>query len=585
MTLSHGSHPASAIPGDSAVSRRTAMRLSIAGLLAAATGGATAPGCSGGQHRRAPGSFAYLSRGDIITLDLNQMSYQQDFRITYAMRQGLYAYDQVTGDARPALAASIEQSADKKTWRFTLRPDGRWSNGDAVTAHDFAFSWRLMLTSPSQYGYLLHYVRNARAYEQSHLDKKPLGDDTLGFRAIDDRTLEMELDNPLPFLPDLLAFPPFYPRHEPSMRPHRQADGSYDAKYTRPGLVVLNGAYVFESWEPGKRLLLSRNLRYWDAANVRSDTIELLINPDSQSALVQYKRGMIDWISDVPPEPAIKMKRVNHPDLHIAPAYSTAFLTINVQETNPVLPGLKSPLADQRVRRALSMAIDRQYIVDKITGMGERPAASYVPPGYFDRYTSESAPLLDIAGARRELAEAGYPNGTGFPQLAITYNSESSVRKGMAEYLAQVWSTTLGLPIALGPLDLKSYRNAISTKNYGIGLVSWTGDYLDLTTWTDKYLSKSNQNDSGWGPPEFDELCAAATVEPDAAKRQELLRRAEALINTQLPIIPLYHAVNVSLYPPNVHGLYANKKNEYRLDKVWVDRSAAPTSRPGTMNI
>lgn len=205
------------------VDRRTMLRTAAVGLLAVAFGGLGSGCVADGTQRD---TFAYLSKADIITLDINQMSYSQDFRVSYVMREGLFVYDTRTGEAVPALAERHEVSADKKVWTFHLRNDAKWSNGDPVRAADFAFSWRQMLVSPSEYGYLYYYIKNAKAYEQSYLDKKPMPDEELGIRVVDDQTIEITLDNPLPFLPDLLAFPPFYPRHEPSMRPFKQKDGS-----------------------------------------------------------------------------------------------------------------------------------------------------------------------------------------------------------------------------------------------------------------------------------------------------------------------------------------------------------------------
>src|SRR5436190_2616500 len=171
----------------------------------------------GGVERRA--DFAFINRGDIFTLDLNQMSYMQDFRLTYGIREGLYDLHPTTFRPIPAGAERYEQSEDKKTWTFHLRKASRWSNGDPVTARDYVFSWRRMLEEPGEYTYLFHYIKGAEAYEKAYGKGDPLELKTVGIEAVDDLTLKVTLTNPVPYLLELMAFPPFYPRHERSMSP------------------------------------------------------------------------------------------------------------------------------------------------------------------------------------------------------------------------------------------------------------------------------------------------------------------------------------------------------------------------------
>src|SRR5438270_3513970 len=180
----------------------------------------------GGVERRA--TFAFINRGDIFTLDLNQMSYMQDFRLTYGIREGLYGVEPTTLAPIPAGATGYELSDDKKTWTFHLRPESKWSNGDRVTAHDFVFSWRRMLEEPGEYTYLFHYLRNAEQYEQTYAKGEPIEVASVGVEAVDDLTLRLTLTNPVPYLLELAAFPPFYPRHERSMAEFRVFTDSND---------------------------------------------------------------------------------------------------------------------------------------------------------------------------------------------------------------------------------------------------------------------------------------------------------------------------------------------------------------------
>jgi oligopeptide transport system substrate-binding protein len=522
--------------------------------------------------------FRFINRGDLITLDLNQMSYLQDFRVTYAIREGLYKPDGKTLEPKLNLAESVTQSDDKKVWTFRLRKDGKWSNGDPVTAKDFLFSWRLLLESPGQYSYLLFYVKNAKPYVDSYRDSKGMSFDEVGIKAPDDYTLEVTLNDPLPYLPDLLTFPTFYPRHEKSMAPFKRADEkgrvSYDGAYVQPQNVVTNGAFLLKEWTPGRRVVMEKNPNYRNAAQIKLDGVVMVVNTDPQAAVVQFDKGEVDWLADVNPEYGFERKKQNSRDLWIADAFGTAYLTINCAEKVAELRDTKNPLADLRVRQALAMTIDKNRIVEDITRMGEKPADRYMPTHFYKGWNSSTVPAQDIAKAKQLLAEAGFPDGKGFPVLSIAYNADSVPRRDIAEFLRNQWQRHLKINIELRAMELKGYRDYITTKQYTIALAAWYGDYADASTWTDKYLSTSENNDSNWAPPEFDKLCYDATKEPDEAKRKALLVRAESMINEQLPIIPLYYYVNYTLRRPEVRDLPLNARNTTIWDDVDLELGA-----------
>lgn len=538
--------------------------------------GASAGGAAQSEATEGKRPFRFINRGDIITLDLNDMSYLQDFRVTYAIREGLYTLDPETFKAVPALAIETSVSEDKKTWTFRLRPEAKWSNGDPVRAGDFVFSWRYMLEAPGEYTYLFYYIKNAEAYENSYRAQDgAVKAEDVGVRAPDDLTLVVELTNPVPFLSDLLSFPPFYPRHAASMEPFKNVDDkgrvSYKPEYTRPPAVVCNGPFVLTSWEAGRRLVMERNEQYWDRANVKSPGLEMVVNNDPQGAFIQYEQKQVDWLADVGPDIAVRLFQQKRPDLHVAGAFGTAFMTINCAESTAVLPGIKNPLSDLRVRRALSMAFDRSKIVQGITRMGEQVAERYIPPGFFPDIKSEPIPGFDVEAAKKELAAAGFPNGEGFPRgVTILYNADNPTRTQLAQFLKAQWRTNLGIDVEVKGIELKSYRNEVTSKNYTIALVAWYGDYMDPSTFTDKYLSTSQNNDSNWGPAAYDDLIARAASEPDEAKRNALLSQAETMINTELPIIPMYHYVNYGLWHANVRGLKMNAKQLTVFKPVYV---------------
>ncbi|MFT3787181.1 MAG: ABC transporter substrate-binding protein [Tepidisphaeraceae bacterium] len=250
--------------------------------------------------------FRFINRGDLLTLDLNRMSYLQDFRITYAIREGLFGYDPNRDfSATPTLALRTDSPDGGRTYRFTLRPDGKWNNGDPVVADDFVFSWRLMLESPGEYTSLFYYIDNAEAYKNAIEEKKPMDFADVGIRAIDDHTLEMRLKKAMPqkFVEELLAFPPFYPRHRKSMEPFRNKEAgdrlAYYDRYTREQFVVTNGPFKLQTWRPGAKVVMVPNEFYWDRASVKLDEVVMVVVDDPNSAYTQFLQGKVHWLSDV----------------------------------------------------------------------------------------------------------------------------------------------------------------------------------------------------------------------------------------------------------------------------------------------
>lgn len=632
----------------------------------------------GGTVKRS--EFAFINRGDIYTLDLNQMSYMQDFRMTYAIREGLYTPDPVTLVPKPTGATGYDLSPDNRVWTFHLRKECTWSNGDPVRAKDYVFSWRHMLEEPGQYTYLFYYIKGAEAYttqlqtyynydariakyrkdplayvkgldaydaamgalerespkektpadvyeakrkaleaklleELRPRDEKPdFGQ--VGIEAPDELTFRVTLRDPVPYLLELMAFPPFYPRNEASMKPFREdVPGSkkgevrYRTEYTRPPAVVTNGPFELTRWDFKRRLILKKSPRYWDRANVQCDSIEMVVSENPLSQFLMYETGQVDWLADVDGDTAAELKAKGREDLRVSPAFATAFLSFLCSPTLPQsvadqVGTTKNPLADVRVRQALAMSIDKTYIVENITRMGELPSRTYVPPdGTLKGFTFLAAPgsgapekrysdkemrdLLqsngglkgpgpglpyDPARARQLLAEAGYPDGKGFPTLPIIYGSNSPARQKISQVLKNQWKQALNIDVNLVQIEGKNVRDKVEQKEYAIVPTAWYGDYPDVSTFTDKYLSSSRQNDSAWVNREYDDLVYRASKEGDAARRLRLLERAENLIDTEVPIVPLYHYVMTSMSRDNVKGVLPNPRGVTIFKGVKVER-------------
>lgn len=568
----------------------------------------------GGVERRA--DFTYIDRGDIFTLDLNQVSYMQDFRMLYAIREGLYCPDPVTLQPVPAGAVSHEVSPDKRVWTFHLRPEARWTNGDPVTAHDYIFSFRRMLEEPGEYTYLFYCLKNAEKYQKAYTNNEPFDVKSVGMEAVDDHTLRLTLENPLTYMLELMAFPIFYPRNERSMEPFKvvQDNGrryTYRGEYTRPAPhkgapgIVTNGPFELTKWDFKRRLIIERSETYWDKKNVRAQRIENTINENVLSKFLTYESGAADWLSDLPGDLAAELRAKGRTDLRASPAFGTVFLTVLCRpELPPLLGGGKNPLSDVRVRQALAMSIDKQFICDNITRLGELPARTYLPPdgtlpdfrwlpGPFDKSRTKDQPyndkeirdLLvkdlsgpgpglprDIEKAKQLLAEAGYPEGKGFPQLPILFNSDNPMRGKICQAAKAQWKSALGIDVVVQTVEGKIFKERVSKKDYAIAVAAWFGDYPDASTFTDKYYSTSLQNDSDYLEPGYDQLLLKAQREPDAAARGKLLSEAESKLDNEVPIIPLYHYVLATLSRDQVHNVAPNPRGIQVFKYVYVDK-------------
>ncbi len=486
-----------------------------------------------GQQRA---DFAFINRGDNKCLDPNGMSWMQDIRIAYGLWEGLYTLDAKTLEPVLGCADSATTDPTRTIWTIHIRPDAKWTNGDPVTAQDFLFGWRRFLETPGEYTYLHFYIRGAKQYSDdfaNYLAAKEAGKpatapdmSAVGERALDDHTLVVTLTDPVPFFPSLLAFPAFFPMNEASMRDFLESDGlHYNLDFTRPPHLVTNGPYRLAQWSFKRRLRLVASDYYWNRASIKSRVIDQIYAEDGLAALRIYDQGDVDWLSDVDPNLAAQMLvEGGRDDLHVFPAFGTYFYSLNCLPTLP--DGRKNPLADVRVRQALAMSIDRDPIVRNVGRFGQPQSFTYVPPGVFAGYVSPPGLPFDVPAAQKLLAEAGYPGGRGFPSLSILYNTES-FHGDVAQIVRRQWFTNLGIDMKLEGVEVKVFGADLNTQQYDIARAGWFGDYHDPTTFTDKYKSDSDENNSKWANAEYDRLCAEAQREADPQRRMQLFAQAE----------------------------------------------------------
>ncbi|MBU3666319.1 MAG: peptide ABC transporter substrate-binding protein [Chthoniobacterales bacterium] len=505
-------------------------------------------GCS--PQKRA--DLVFLNGAEPETLDPALITGQPEGRVANALFEGLLTFDQ-HGKPQPGMAENWEISGDGKTYTFTLREGLVWSDGRPLTAQDFVASWRRTLdpATASEYAYQLHYIKNAKAFNEGTL--KDFGQ--VGVSAPDDRTLRVELENPTPFFLDLCAFVTLLP-----VPTH--VIGEHGDNWIKPGNLVGNGAYLLESWRLNDRIRLRKNPRYWNAKSVALDAIDVIPVSKANTAFNLYASGQADLMMDkglVPPALLSEIKKRD--DFHAAPFLGTYFLRYNCA---------KGAFTDPRVRRAFSLVIDKKSIVDRITRAGELPAGSFVPPGAGGYEPCDECGTKDTAEAKRLLAEAGYPDGKGFPMVNYLY-SEGELNEAIAVELQSMWRRELGVNVQLLRQEWKVYLRSLSTLDYDIARSSWVGDYPDPNTFLDMFVTGGGNNRTGWSDPRYDRLIGEAAAELDPAKRHAILREAEKiLVCEQMPVCPLYFYVGIQLYDDEgLAGIEGNVLDEHPLKSMY----------------
>jgi oligopeptide transport system substrate-binding protein len=554
--------------------------LSIPVILAGLVAAAVFWSHDSGDSERA--DFAFVNRGDNKCLDPNNMSWMQDIRLAYALWEGLYTPDPVTW--KPVLGTADRATVDstKRVWTIHIRPGAKWSNGDAVTAGDFIFSWRRFLETPGEYTYLHFYIRGAKQYSADfgeYVAARKNGDTTrpapdfgsVGEKAIDDQTIEVTLNDPVPFFPSLLAFPPYFPMNERSMHDFLEEDGlHYKLDFTRPPHLVTNGPYRLAEWTFKRRLRMVASDYYWNRASVKSRVIDQIYAEDGTAAFRTYERGDVDWLAELDSDLASQILKHGHrDDLHVFPAFGTYYYSLNCLPT--LWDGRKNPLADVRVREALAMSIDREPIVKNVARLDQPPSRTYIPPHVFEGYVSPAGLPYDVAAARKLLAEAGYPDGRGFPALTILYNTED-IHEDVAQVVRRQWLENLGIEVGLEGVEIKIFGARLHTQQFDIARASWYGDYDDPSTFTDIYKSDSEDNNPKWSNAEYDRLCGEAQKEIDPKKRMALLSRGENILLNDAPIMPLFTYVNAYLFRPEVKGLPLAANAMLMFNSVQVEK-------------
>jgi len=482
-------------------------------------------------------SFTYSILDDFPSIDPALVEDVEGASVARDLFEGLMTED-ATGTVKPGVATGYTVSDDGLTYTFTLRQDAKWSNGDPVVAGDFVFGMQRAADpeTASEYAWYLTVMGLANA-EAVTAGEMPV--DALGVSAPDDYTVVMTIDAPRPYFPQMTTFPTTFPAHRATIE-------AYGDDWTKPEYMVSNGAYTLAEYVPQEKLVRVRNEMYWDNENTIIDEVTALIINDSNAALTRYLAGEIDFVMDVP---AGQFPRLNteYPGEALSfPNSCSYYYQFNQSESGP------EALKDPDVRRALSLAVNRDVIVDNVLAGGQRPAWTFTHWA-INGWEQPDIPAADMTQEERNalaqelLAEAGY--GPDNPlSLEILYNTSDS-HQSVAVAIGQMWKQTLGVETTLANQEWATFLDTRGEQNYEIARSGWCADYNEPSTYIDLLTSGSNYNDGKFVDEQIDALAEEARTSDDP---MSLYQEIERIASENTYFLPIYHYASVRMKAPDL---------------------------------
>ncbi len=449
----------------------------------------------------------------------------------------------ITTDSAGQLVPGVAQSWDRQqnVWTFTLRPEARWSNGEPVTAQDFVYSWQ-RLADPKTASPYASYLQYAHIANVDEVIAGRLPPAALGVKALDARRFQVTLSQPVPWFTAMLAHTALKPVYRPTIE-------QWGDKWTRPEHYVGNGAFTLNNWVVNEKITLKRNPQYWDNAHTVIETVTFLPISSETSDINRYRSGGVDITnSAIPPELFPMLKKDLGSQVRVSPYLCTFYYELNNQ---------RAPFNDARVRAAVKLTLDRQIIAEKVMGQGQIPAFSLTPP-YIDGVHFSAPAWFRLTQAERNaqakqlLAQAGY--GEQKPlSFTLLYNT-SDQNKKQAIAAASMWKKNLGANVTLQNQEWKTMLNTRHEGNYDVARATWCADYNEPSTFLNMMLSDASTNTGFYRSPAFDALIAQSLNAADAKQRAALYQQAEAQLDKDSALVPVYYRVSVRLVKPWVGG-------------------------------
>ena len=520
-----------------------ALALFVAAALAGCQAKVTRPACPAGQV-----CLEYGNNSEAATLDPQKSNLADEFSIIGDLIMGLTT-DAPDGSPAPGMATSWETSPDGLTWTFHLR-DAQWSDGVPVTADDFVYAYRRILDpkTASIYAYLVYILKNGQA-----LNEGKARPEDLGVKALDPHTLQLTLEHPAPYLPEITKHQSFFPVPKHVVE-------KYGDDWVQPGRFVGNGPYMLESWRLGDYIRVQKNPLFFEASKVCVDRIDYYPTQDSVMAERRVARGELDINTNFQSNRFDRLRKTMPQTVRPHVSLATSYMSLNTRD----IPAFK----DVRVRRALSEAIDREFLTSKLMRSGQLPAYSFVPPGTANykqgphTFWAGRTLAQRQADSRRLLAQAGYGPGHALKFEIKAPNNPDSI---LISQSAQADWAAVGVEAKVVLNENQVAFAAYRDRDFAVGLMNWYADFNDPMTFLGLMKSDTGaQNYGDYKSTTYDALLDAADHEPDAGKRADILAEAEQVMLNDEGMIPLFFVVNRNLVSPRVTGWVDNVENFHR---------------------
>ena len=466
--------------------------------------------------------------------------------------EGLVNID-ANGDIYPGVAESWEND-DNRVWRFNLRKNAKWSNGDPVTAHDFVYSWK-RLVDPNTASPYASYLQYAHVENVDDIVNGKADPETLGVKALDDYTFEVTLSEPVPYIDKLVGHTSTVPVHKATVEAHGN-------QWTSPKNFVSNGAYKLKDWAVNERIVLERNDQFWDNDKTVIEEVTFLAVPSEVTDVNRYRSGEIDLTNNaIPVDLFPRLKRDIPNEVKISPSLCTYYYEINNE---------KAPFDDARVREAVKLALDRDIIANKVMGQGQMPAFGFTPPSTVDMEAIEPAWFGLTQKERNEkakalLAEAGY-NSSNPLSFTLLYNTSESHKK-VAIAAASILKQNAGIDVKLENQEWKTFLDSRQQGTYEVARAGWCADYNEPSSFLNIMLSDSSNNTSHYKSEEFDKAMRSSITATSQEDRVKAYQEAEKILDQDSTIVPIYYYVSPRLVKPYVGGYSVNNPLGYAYTK------------------
>ena len=523
--------------------------------------------CGGGESNVVQGNrdgiLHYGNGSEPQGLDPHVVTGVPENHIIRALFEGLAVKNPYTLEPEPGVAESWDISEDGRTVTFHINPEAKWSNGEAMTAQDYVWSWQRALNPAmgNLYAYMLYPVRNAEVFATGQLDDFS----QVGVKALDDLTLQVTLNERTPYFIQLMDHYSTFALHRATIEKFGKATDRF-TRWTRVENIVSNGAFRLKEWQLNRRIVVEKSETYWDRDKVRLNGVVFYPTENIVSEERMFRVGQLHYTQSIPLDKIPVYRAMENSPYVQAPYLGTYYFLINTK---------RPPVDDVRVRQALSLAVDRDKLNRTVLQGSNVAAYSITPPDTLGYYPPKLFDY-DPEKARALLADAGYPDGGGFPPLELTYNTSESHRK-IAVALQQMWKDALNIKVTLSNQEWKVYLDSVTQMEFQIARRGWIGDYVDPNNFLDLFITGGGNNNTGFSDPRYDEMILR--LAPRAKTREEryaIFLEAETILMEQMPIIPIYTYTSKHLIHPSVKGLPSNLMDSLNLKYVWLDAEWEP---------